>query len=217
MTTSAGRPTLLATRAGWYPWNARTTRIPGTPVEIACSTKPQADRMSLISDPGINASRVLREVWMWTGLTDGTQSANPLPNDWERDCHDLRPQHQDRTVDPVRRLRQPRVRAGRDPQCRLGARRRHGRPLRAQPHARPPDRRVPAQGQPDPDRLPPDDRGPRPVGSARSISSCCSAGARSTSRSPSSSATCSPPSASSAAPETSVVLPARAAPWQLAS
>ena len=72
----------------------------------------------------------------------------------------------DLTEHPVRRLRQPRGRAAADRQRRLGPRRRDGRPLRAQPDPRPAGRRGAAQGQPDPARLPPDDRGPRPLGAA---------------------------------------------------
>ena len=57
-----------------------------------------------------------------------------------------------------------RVRAGRRC-CRLAARRRHGQPLRAEPDARPAGRRGARwRRSPTAGRLPPDDRGPRPVG-----------------------------------------------------
>ena len=47
---------------------------------------------------------------------------------------------------------------------RLGARRRDGQPLRAQPDPRAAGRRGAAQDQPAAARLPPDDRGPGPLG-----------------------------------------------------
>ena len=65
---------------------------------------------------------------------------------------------------PVRRLRQPAGGAGRGRQRRLGARRRHGQPLRPEPHPGPAGRRGAAAGQPTAAGLPPDDRGPGPVG-----------------------------------------------------
>ena len=49
---------------------------------------------------------------------------------------------------------------------RLGARRRDGQPLRAEPDARPSGGGEPARGHRHPDGLPSDDRRPRPVGAA---------------------------------------------------
>ena len=69
---------------------------------------------------------------------------------------------------PVRGLRAARRRGGPGRRRRrLAPRRRHGQPLRAQPHPRPAGRRVAAQGHTAAARLPPDDRGPGPVGARR--------------------------------------------------
>ena len=59
---------------------------------------------------------------------------------------------------------QPRRRGRPHPERRLGARRRHGQPLRAEPDARPARGRGAGQGDRPAARLPPDDRGPRPLG-----------------------------------------------------
>ena len=72
----------------------------------------------------------------------------------------------DRAVDPVRRLR-PAGRGGRGRRGRrLAARRRDGRPLRAEPHPRPAGGGEPAEGDRHPDGLPSDDRRPGPLGAA---------------------------------------------------
>ncbi|CAK7282440.1 hypothetical protein SGPA1_20406 [Streptomyces misionensis JCM 4497] len=68
------------------------------------------------------------------------------------------PQH------PVRRLRPPGGGGQGCPGRRLAPRRRHGQPLRPQPHARRAGGGVPGPCDGHPAGLPPDDRGPRPLG-----------------------------------------------------
>ena len=70
--------------------------------------------------------------------------------------------HPDHAEHPQRRLRRPRRRGRPDRQRRLGARRRDGQPLRAQPDLRPDHGRGAGPRHRRPARRAPDDRGRRP-------------------------------------------------------